>query len=95
MNATCLRKHLQAKVEAHDPTCFAGCSQPLDDADPCYDHCLKQSILGNASVGVSPIDISMMVGTWERAFVNNVVADGGCLAVPADAVHNVRVSIHT
>jgi hypothetical protein len=85
VNATCLRKHLQAKVEAHDPKCFSGCSQPLDDADPCYDRCLTQSILGNASSGVLPIDIPMMVGTWERAFAIDTVADGGCPAVLVDA----------
>lgn len=44
INATCMYRRLDANVESHDSSCFAGCAQPHNVTSTCYLKCYSDAV---------------------------------------------------
>eukprot|EP01050_Picozoa_sp_SAG11_P016951 SAG11_NODE_2378_length_3435_cov_4.530576_2_plen_100_part_00 len=48
----------------------------------CWLRCFFNSFIGNASLGLRPMDRAPLLQAWEQSFASNEASDGGCAPVP-------------
>jgi hypothetical protein len=92
INATCLAGQLFGYLESHAPACFHNCTGTgQNQTSSCFQRCVKDAVVGNATSGVAGVSIDAMVSVWENAFGPS---NGGCpllnLTVPTDTYTDVR-----
>jgi hypothetical protein len=77
INATCLADKLFGYLESHAPACFHNCtSRHQSKTSTCFQGCVSDAVLGNATSGVPGVSITAMVSVWENAF--GPANGGGC-----------------
>ena len=65
-------------VEAHGKQCFSKCAEPTNEKTACYAKCFAQTINGNTTAKVVPMDHELVVAPFLAAFASNDPAKGGC-----------------
>merc|ERR1712086_53358 len=78
VNASCVDDHVVAAVQKHRPECWRSCDQPTNRSSACFLTCLFETILGNSTNGVKPLNRQDVVQPFADAFKTE--QQGGCPA---------------
>eukprot|EP00041_Stephanoeca_diplocostata_P029443 m.868504 g.868504 ORF g.868504 m.868504 type:complete len:568 (-) comp23563_c0_seq4:558-2261(-) len=84
VNSTCADGNVVQNVQAQRPECWANC--PGDDGKnittACFLDCLFETLLGNESIGLKPMDPADIARPFTDSFTK-AVGEGGCPAIHA------------
>jgi len=84
VNASCADGKVISAVQAVRPECWKACpdGQGTNTSSVCYLDCLFETILGNSTTGIQPMEAEALTKPFEDAFTQPLNA-GGCQAVHA------------
>jgi hypothetical protein len=76
INQTCADDRVIEAVQATRPDCWTGCPQPTNRSSACFLDCLFQTMLGNETLKIAPMNPSTVSAAFEGAFRSD--QKGGC-----------------
>eukprot|EP00039_Didymoeca_costata_P001714 m.54494 g.54494 ORF g.54494 m.54494 type:complete len:381 (-) comp10931_c1_seq3:39-1181(-) len=80
INATCMYKHIDETIEAHDPSCFQACPQPNNMTSTCYLECFSRA--------TEDMTKAELLAPWTKAFADP--QSGGCPQVSLPPYSNSK-----
>lgn len=78
VNSTCVSERLDRAIEQHGDKCFSQCDDPKNTTTACYTKCFTESVNGNQTAGLPPMDEDAILETFDTAFTSTNIAEGGC-----------------
>lgn len=78
VNGSCATAGVDSAIVAHGHACFASCPDPTKVFTECWQDCFAQTVQGNSTAGVLPMDRDAVVAPFLKAFSSSNISDGGC-----------------